>query len=144
MGSGAQSEVAGFAVWFDMTPAHPDILAMPDPVKAAADVGNVHLTHPDRVYWVDVGVTKEDLAEYYVSVWDWMAPHVVGRPLAQARFYLERLPIRSVAIKEQPLTLPLMPLLIGRISLHYVVESGAAPATTAPSATPSASPKPSP
>ena len=50
-----------------------------------ADVGNVHLTHPDRVYWVDVGVTKEDLAEYYVSVWDWMAPHVVDRPLALVR-----------------------------------------------------------
>jgi bifunctional non-homologous end joining protein LigD len=30
-------------------------------------------------------VTKEDLAEYYVSVWDWMAPHVVGRPLALLR-----------------------------------------------------------
>jgi Baseplate J-like protein len=69
---------------------------------------------------------------------------IVGRPLAQARFYLERLPIKSVAIKEQPLSLPIMPLLIGRISLHYVVESGAAPATTAPSATPSASPKASP
>ena len=30
--------------------------------KPNADVANVHLTHPDRVYWVDVGVTKEDLA----------------------------------------------------------------------------------
>jgi bifunctional non-homologous end joining protein LigD len=53
--------------------------------KDSADVANVHLTHPDRVYWVDVGLTKEDLAEYYVSVWDWMAPHVVGRPLALVR-----------------------------------------------------------
>jgi bifunctional non-homologous end joining protein LigD len=43
------------------------------------------MTHPDRVYWVDVGVTKENLAEYYVGVWDWMAPHVVGRPLALVR-----------------------------------------------------------
>ena len=66
---------------------------------------------------------------------------IVGRPLAQARFYLERLPIRSVAIKEQPLTLPLMPLLIGRISLHYIVERGA-PASSAAATT--ASPKPSP
>jgi len=66
---------------------------------------------------------------------------IVGRPLAQARFYLEKLPIRSVAIKEQPLSLPLMPLLIGRISLHYVVEQNA-PVTTAPA--PSPSPKPSP
>ncbi len=50
-----------------------------------ADVGNVHLTHPDRVYWADVGVTKEDLAAYYVGVWNFMAPHVVGRPLAVVR-----------------------------------------------------------
>ena len=68
---------------------------------------------------------------------------IVGRPMAQARFYLERLPIRSVAIKEQPVTFPLMPLLVGRITLHYVVEQNA-PATTAPAASPSASPKASP
>jgi bifunctional non-homologous end joining protein LigD len=48
-------------------------------------VANVTLTHPGRVYWDDAGVTKQDLAEYYVSVWDWMAPHVVGRPLALVR-----------------------------------------------------------
>jgi hypothetical protein len=73
---------------------------------------------------------------------------IVGRPLAQARFYLERLPIRSVAIKEQPMALPLMPLLIGRISLHYVVEQGAPSSSTAgttqSSPSPGTSPKPSP
>jgi hypothetical protein len=68
---------------------------------------------------------------------------IVGRPLAQARFYLERLPIRSVAIKEQPVNLPLMPLLVGRITLHYVVEQNA-PATTPPAASPGASPPASP
>jgi bifunctional non-homologous end joining protein LigD len=47
--------------------------------------GDVRLTHPDRVYWVDVGVTKQDLADYYGAVWDRMAPHVVGRPLALVR-----------------------------------------------------------
>ncbi|HLH87140.1 MAG TPA: DNA ligase D [Xanthobacteraceae bacterium] len=47
--------------------------------------GGVRLTHPDRVYWVDVGVTKQDLADYYRLVWDWMAPHLVGRPLALVR-----------------------------------------------------------
>ena len=52
---------------------------------------------------------------------------IVGRPLAQARFYLQGLNVRSVSIKEQPLTLPLMPLLGGRISIHYVVEQGAVP-----------------
>jgi bifunctional non-homologous end joining protein LigD len=50
-----------------------------------SEIANVHLTHPDRVYWADVGVTKEDLAEYYVSVWAFMAPHVVDRPLAVVR-----------------------------------------------------------
>jgi len=50
-----------------------------------SEIANVHLTHPERVYWADVGVTKEDLAEYYVSVWAFMAPHVVDRPLAVVR-----------------------------------------------------------
>jgi bifunctional non-homologous end joining protein LigD len=47
--------------------------------------GDIRFTHPDRVYWVDVGVTKQDLADYYAAVWDWMAPHVVDRPLALVR-----------------------------------------------------------
>ncbi len=66
-------------------PAKPATARAKASARSAADIGNVHLTHPDRVYWVDVGVTKEDLAEYYVSVWDWMAPHVVDRPLALVR-----------------------------------------------------------
>jgi bifunctional non-homologous end joining protein LigD len=47
--------------------------------------GRLPLTHPDKVYWPDVGVTKRDLAEYYVSVWDWMKPHIVGRALVLVR-----------------------------------------------------------
>lgn len=46
---------------------------------------SVSLSHPDRVYWDDVGVTKQDLADYYVKVWEWMRPHIVGRPLALLR-----------------------------------------------------------
>jgi len=62
----------------------------PPPARASkkdknAAVAQLHLTHPDRVYWADVGVTKSDLAEYYVDVWDWMRPHLVGRPLAIVR-----------------------------------------------------------
>jgi bifunctional non-homologous end joining protein LigD len=48
-------------------------------------VADVHLTHPDRIYWADVGVTKEDLAAYYVEVWKLMAPHLTDRPLAIVR-----------------------------------------------------------
>lgn len=50
-----------------------------------ATVGAVTLSHPDRVYWKDSGVTKQDLAEYYKDVWKWMAPHVVGRPISLLR-----------------------------------------------------------
>jgi bifunctional non-homologous end joining protein LigD len=45
----------------------------------------VPLTNPDRVYWEDAGVTKQGLADYYAGVWEWMAPHVVGRVLALVR-----------------------------------------------------------
>jgi bifunctional non-homologous end joining protein LigD len=53
--------------------------------RTAGTPDGVRLTHPDRVYWVDVGVTKQDLADYYRAVWQRMAPHVVGRPLALVR-----------------------------------------------------------
>jgi bifunctional non-homologous end joining protein LigD len=53
--------------------------------KPAGGASNLHLTHPDRVYWPDVGVTKEDLAEYYVAVWDWIRPQILGRALSLVR-----------------------------------------------------------
>lgn len=45
----------------------------------------VRLTHPDRVYWPDRGITKAALADYYAEVWPQIAPHVVNRPLALLR-----------------------------------------------------------
>lgn len=48
-------------------------------------VRKVKLTHPDRVYWPDVGVTKEGLADYYTEVWPRIAPFIVDRPLALLR-----------------------------------------------------------
>ena len=45
----------------------------------------VKLTHPDRLYWPDQGVTKEGLADYYAEVWHYIAPLIVGRPLALVR-----------------------------------------------------------
>ena len=55
------------------------------PAAKNDSVAGVHLTHPDRVYWDDAGITKRDLAEYYVKVWKWMRPHVTGRPIALLR-----------------------------------------------------------
>ncbi len=62
--------------------------ATPKPARvnrSSAAIANIRLTHPDRIYWPDVGVTKQDLAEYYVSVWKFMAPHLLDRPLAIVR-----------------------------------------------------------
>jgi bifunctional non-homologous end joining protein LigD len=56
-----------------------------NPVKSRARTFAVTLTHPGRIYWPDVDLTKQGLAEYYADVWKWMAPHVVARPLALLR-----------------------------------------------------------
>ena len=69
-------------------PARQVVQETADPVKRkppARAKSRVTLTHPDRVYWKDAGVTKEGLASYYTQVWRFMAPHVVGRPLALLR-----------------------------------------------------------
>jgi bifunctional non-homologous end joining protein LigD len=52
---------------------------------AKAKIGAITLTHPDRVYWQDAGVTKRDLAEFYAKVWKWMRPHVTGRTISLLR-----------------------------------------------------------
>lgn len=45
----------------------------------------VNLTHPDRIYWPEAGITKEGLADYHTEIWRHIAPHVTGRPLALLR-----------------------------------------------------------
>jgi bifunctional non-homologous end joining protein LigD len=45
----------------------------------------VKLTHPDRVYWPEDGVTKQGLADYYMEVWPRIAPFIVDRPLSLVR-----------------------------------------------------------
>ena len=46
---------------------------------------DVRFTNPDRVYWPDIGLTKQGLADYYTTIWEWIAPHVVRRPLSLLR-----------------------------------------------------------
>ena len=53
--------------------------------RSKSEIGEVRFSHPDRVYWADVGVTKQNLADYYCAVWDLMAPQVVDRPLSLVR-----------------------------------------------------------
>jgi bifunctional non-homologous end joining protein LigD len=55
------------------------------PMRAPAEATEFRITHPDRVLYPDVGITKADLAAYYLLVSEWMLPHVVNRPLTLVR-----------------------------------------------------------
>jgi bifunctional non-homologous end joining protein LigD len=53
--------------------------------EPVADILGVRLTHPDRVYYPDLGFTKVDLAFYYVTIADAVLPYLDGRPLTLVR-----------------------------------------------------------
>ena len=46
----------------------------------------VRLTHPERVLFPGDGVTKGDLAEYYVEIGDAIVPHLRDRPFTLKRY----------------------------------------------------------
>jgi bifunctional non-homologous end joining protein LigD len=48
-------------------------------------LAGVKLTSPGKVLFAEAGITKEQLAEYLVSVSNRMLPHVSGRPLSLVR-----------------------------------------------------------
>ena len=54
-------------------------------VRHVTEVAGVRLTHPDRVLFPEIGLTKRGLAEYYEAIADWMLPHLAGRPLTLVR-----------------------------------------------------------
>ncbi len=50
-----------------------------------AAVAGVTLTHPDKVLYDGIGVTKRELARYYERVAGHVLPHIQGRPLVLVR-----------------------------------------------------------
>jgi len=51
------------------------------PTAGRVLVRGVSVSHPERVMYPDVGLTKLDLVRYVDAVGEWMLPHVAGRPL---------------------------------------------------------------
>ena len=56
------------------------------PSARAADLGTasvagVRISHPDRLIYPDLGISKIQLARYYEDIAAWIVPHVAGRPL---------------------------------------------------------------
>jgi len=97
-------------------------------VKGATVVAGVRLTHPERVLYPDIGLTKRDLAAYYEEVAESVLRHVAGRPLSLVRcptgigscFYVKHATsadpgvLRRIAIREK-----------GETREYAVVESAA-------------------
>jgi len=52
---------------------------------APADDDAIELTHPGRVVYPDIGATKQDVADYYDTVMEWLLPEIDGRPLSIIR-----------------------------------------------------------
>ena len=52
---------------------------------AAAEVGGVGITHPDRLVFPEAGITKLQVAQYYDAVGDLLVPHLTRRPLTVIR-----------------------------------------------------------
>ncbi|MEA3032121.1 MAG: bifunctional non-ous end joining protein LigD, partial [Sphingomonadales bacterium] len=48
-------------------------------------VEGVRLSNPDKVLYPEQGITKGELADYYVAVAERMLPHVAGRPVTMVR-----------------------------------------------------------
>lgn len=48
-------------------------------------VEGVRLSNPDKVLYPEQGITKGELADYYLAVADYMLPHVAMRPVTMVR-----------------------------------------------------------
>ncbi|WID99350.1 DNA ligase D [Bosea vestrisii] len=77
-------------------PADPEEIATPEPRPSRsrgrggrADVMGVGISHPDKALWPnaddDRPVSKQELAEYFAAIGEWMLPHIKGRPCSLVR-----------------------------------------------------------
>ena len=49
--------------------------------SGTSTVLGIRISHPDRLIYPDLGISKIQLARYYEAIADWIVPHVAGRPL---------------------------------------------------------------
>src|SRR5579884_197634 len=55
------------------------------PAEKTSGILGIRLTNPDKVLDEQSGMTKQQLAEYYEAVAEYMLPHIEGRPLSIVR-----------------------------------------------------------
>ena len=60
-------------------------LPKPSNSRIPSDGIGIHLTHPERIFWEEEGITKQGLAEFYTDIANWILPHIVDRSLSLLR-----------------------------------------------------------
>lgn len=98
---------------------YPDVIERKkSSMTAKLEITGIHLSHPEKIYFPKLKITKADLAQYYHHAIAWILPHLIKRPLAVLRcpeglqgecFYqkhIETLPdtLGQVTVKEQNAT----------------------------------------
>ncbi|HEX7046100.1 MAG TPA: DNA ligase D [Gammaproteobacteria bacterium] len=53
--------------------------------KSGAAVAGVRITHPDRIMYPELGITKVELARFYEDIREWVLPMLRDRPLSLLR-----------------------------------------------------------
>src|SRR5262245_58088596 len=49
--------------------------------ESSPTVAGVRISHPDRLIYPDLEISKIQLAQYYERIAEWIVPHVAARPL---------------------------------------------------------------
>lgn len=55
--------------------------AVAKPGASNVFVAGIRISHPERVIYPDLGLSKLQLARYFEAIGEWILPHVSGRPL---------------------------------------------------------------
>src|SRR5215510_10583612 len=63
------------------TPTRHTRRRIPAASESSPTVAGVRISHPDRLIYPDLGISKIQLAQYYERIAQWIVPHVAARPL---------------------------------------------------------------
>lgn len=61
-------------------------LHVPNATLKSKTAPQVHLTHLDKVFWPDDGITKGALLQYYTDISPFLLPHILDRAMVMKRY----------------------------------------------------------